>query len=186
MSDGPVLALVVAAARNGVIGRDGALPWRLPSDLKRFRALTLGRPVVMGRRTYQSIGRALPGRPNLVITRDTGFAAPGVRVFSGLDPALAAARAIALATGAPEVCVIGGADIYAQTLPLAGRVHLTEVDLAPEGDAHFCLPDPDSWHETAREVVAAGPGDACGFTVRRLDRRDPGPRPGPRRRSGPA
>lgn len=164
------VTLVVAAARNGVIGRGGALPWRLPSDLKRFKALTLGKPVVMGRKTFQSIGRPLPGRPNLVITRDVAFDAPGIRVFPGLDPALAAARAMAAQAQISEVCVIGGADVYAQALPLAARIHLTRVDLAPDGDAYFPEPDPAVWIEVAREDVAAGPGDDCGFSLITLER----------------
>lgn len=168
------VTLVVAAARNGVIGRGGALPWRLPSDLNRFKALTLGKPVVMGRKTFQSIGRPLPGRPNLVITRDAGFDAPGIRVFSGLDPALAAARAMAAEAGVPEVCVIGGAEIYAQALPLAARIQLTRVDLAPDGDAVFPEPDPAVWVEVAREDVAAGPGDDCGFSLVTLERSQTG------------
>ncbi len=164
------VTLVVAAARNGVIGRGGALPWRLPSDLKRFKALTLGKPVLMGRKTFQSIGRPLPGRPNLVISRDVGFDAPGIRVFSGLDSALAAAQAMAAEAGVGEVCVIGGAEIYAQALPLAGRIHLTRVDLAPEGDAVFPEPDPAVWVEVAREDVPAGAGDDCGFSLVTLER----------------
>lgn len=168
------VTLVVAVARNGVIGREGQLPWRLPSDLKRFKALTLGKPVVMGRKTFQSIGRPLPGRPNLVITRDPAFDAPGIQVFSGLDPALAAARAIAAGAGqgagASEVCVIGGGEIYAQALPLASRIYLTRVDLAPDGDAVFPDLDPAVWVEVAREDVAAGPGDDGSFSLLTLER----------------
>jgi dihydrofolate reductase len=172
MADGadiPV-SLVVAMGRNRVIGRGGGLPWRLPSDLARFKALTLGKPVVMGRKTFQSIGRPLPGRANIVITRDPQVLAPGCRVVSGLDPALGAGRQIARETGAEEVCVIGGAEIYAQALPLAHILHLTEVDAAPDGDAWFAPLDPAQWQEVARETVAPGPRDDCGFTVRRLER----------------
>ncbi|MBY0562537.1 MAG: dihydrofolate reductase [Hyphomonadaceae bacterium] len=164
------LTLVVAVAKNGVIGRDGALPWRLSSDLKRFKAATMGKPVLMGRKTWESLPkRPLPGRANLVLTRDASFVAEGARVFSSLDAMLAAGRAIAQASGADEVCVIGGAQVYEATLPLADRIVLTEVNLEPEGNARLDL-DLSRWRDVSREAVARGPNDEADFLVRVLER----------------
>jgi dihydrofolate reductase len=145
------LTLIAAVAENGVIGRDNGLPWRLPGDLKRFKALTLGKPVIMGRRTFASIGRPLPERLNIVITRDASARFDGVSMAHSLEEALAAAEK----AGASEAMVIGGAEIYALALPLADRLELTEVAAAPEGDAFFPPFDRTGWRETARERVAA-------------------------------
>lgn len=141
------ITLAVAAADNGVIGRAGALPWRLPEDLRRFKAATLGKPVLMGRRTFESIGRALPGRLNIVLTRRPGWqpADPAVRVAADLDAALA------IAGDASEVMVIGGSEIYALALPRASRILLTEVHASPEGDAYLPPIDRSAWREVARE-----------------------------------
>jgi dihydrofolate reductase len=164
------LSLVVAVAKNGVIGRGGALPWRLPSDMKRFVAATLGKPVVMGRRTWESLHRRpLPGRQNLVLTRDARYVAEGGWVYTDLAAMLAAARAMAAASGVDEICVIGGAQVFQATLPLADRIVLTEVNLTPEGDARLDL-DLAGWREAAREHVAAGRQDDADFTVRVLER----------------
>lgn len=165
------LTLVVARARNGVIGKDGALPWRMPSDLKHFKAATLGKPVLMGRRTWDSLGRPLPGRANLVVTRSPAARAPGAWVFSDLAAARAAAAAMAEAAGVDEVCVIGGAALYAETLPLADRIVLTEVDLAPEGDVVLPPIDERVFVETARTLLPQGPKDDAAAVVRILDRR---------------
>jgi dihydrofolate reductase len=134
--------IVVAAARNGVIGRSGDMPWRLPSDLKYFKALTLGKPVVMGRRTWDSIGRPLPGRPNIVVTRDTEFSAEGALVTRSLDEALALAREKAAVLETDEVCIIGGGQIYREALVFADVVHLTVVEADIDGDTRF--PDIDA------------------------------------------
>lgn len=163
----PRLSLVVAQGRNRVIGAAGGLPWHLAGDMRHFRRVTLGKPVVMGRKTWASIGRPLPGRANLVVTRDTGFQAPGALVHSSLGAALAAGRAIALQSGADEVCVIGGAEIYAQTLPLADRLHVTDVDAAPEGDALFPEIDPALWRLMAEERHEPGPQDDHPYVIRR-------------------
>lgn len=166
----PKLTLVVAVAKNGVIGRDGNLPWRLSSDMKRFKAATMGKPVLMGRKTWDSLPRKpLPGRQNLVLTRDADFAADGAWVYTDLDAMLAAARAMAEAAGVEEACVIGGAQLYNAVLPQADRINLTEVNLAPEGDAHLNL-DLSQWREVSRENVAAGPNDDADFVVRILER----------------
>ncbi|HVZ98729.1 MAG TPA: dihydrofolate reductase [Caulobacterales bacterium] len=168
----PRLTLVAAIARNGVIGRNGGLPWRLSSDMKRFKAATMGKPVLMGRKTWESLPkRPLPGRPNLVLSRDRAFRAAGGWTYSKLDALLSAAAAMAEAGGAGEMCVIGGALLYAETLPLADRIILTAVDLAPEGDAVFPKLEAADWMQVSREDVAKGEGDDAAFTVRVLDRR---------------
>lgn len=138
--------LIVAVAENGVIGREGAMPWRIPEDLKRFKAITMGHPIVMGRKTWASLGRPLPGRENIVITRQKDLDAPGAHVVHSLREALdhAAAR------GATDVFVIGGGEIYRQALPLAHVAHVTRVHARIEGDVTFPLLDPD-WRETTRE-----------------------------------
>ena len=133
----PTLCLIVAAAANGVIGRNGRMPWHLRAELRYFRQRTLGKPVIMGRKTFQSIGKPLPGRHNIVITRDAAFNAPGAEIVSSLDAAIAAALVAAATSNASEIMVIGGADIFRQALPLAARVYLTRVDAHPTGDAVF-------------------------------------------------
>jgi len=158
------VVLLAAVAENGVIGRDNALPWRLSSDLKRFKALTMGKPVVMGRKTYQSIGKPLPGRTNIVVTRDRNFAAPGVIAAGGIDAALAVARDDALQRGAGEIVVIGGTDIFLQTMPLADRLEITHVHAKPEGDTFFPPIDAKVWRETARSKHPAGPHDEADFS----------------------
>lgn len=165
------LTLVVARARNGVIGKDGALPWRMPSDLKHFKAATLGKPVLMGRRTWDSLGRPLPGRDNVVVTRAARARAPGAWLFSDLAVARAAAAAMAEAAGADEVCVIGGGALYAETMSVADRIVVTEVDLAPNGDVVLPPIDETRFVETARTVLPQGPKDDAAAVVRVLDRR---------------
>lgn len=164
------IALVVAVARNGVIGRGGTLPWRMSSDLKLFRRLTMGKPLVMGRRTFASLGRPLDGRDNVVVTRDAGFAVDGVEAFGDLAAALDRGRALARERGVGEVMVIGGADIYAQVLPGADRLYLTEVDAVPDGDTWFPSLDRAAWHEIAREALPRGPRDDHDATLVVLDR----------------
>jgi len=162
--DGIRLSLVVAAGRNGVIGVGGGLPWHISSDLKRFKALTMGKPILMGRRTWESIGRPLPGRDNIVVTRDAAFSADGVHAAASLEAGLALAAKLAAARGADEVAIIGGAEIYAQTLPEADIVHMTEVDAAPQGDAYFPALDPALWEATSRVKGERGPRDDHDFT----------------------
>ena len=162
-----ILSLLVARARNGVIGQGGAIPWRLGTDMRRFKATTMGKPVIMGRRTWDSFPqRPLPGRPNLVLSRDANFRAEGAWTFSALAPALAAARAM---NGA-EICIIGGGVLYDETLPIADRIYLTEVDAAPQGDAFFPAFDETAFRESARESFPVGPRDAHAFVIRTLDR----------------
>lgn len=151
------LVLVVARARNGVIGNNGALPWRLPADLKRFKAMTVGKPVIMGRKTFDSIGKPLPGRHNIILTRDRGWRADGVTTAANLAEAVAAAGLDPRAR-ADAIMVIGGAQIYAEALPSATRIELTEVDAEPEGDTVFPPLDPARWREIARESYPATDG----------------------------
>jgi dihydrofolate reductase len=160
-----MLVLVAAVAENGVIGQGGRLPWRLKSDLAHFRSVTIGRPVVMGRKTYLSIGKPLTGRTNIVVSREPGFAVPGTIVAASLDAALAAARGDALRRGVTEIVVIGGADIYRQTMAAAHRLVITHVDLRPQGDATFPRIDPGIWKELSRSEHPAGPGDEASFAV---------------------
>lgn len=165
------LVHVVAMGENGVIGRDQGLPWRMPSDLKRFRALTWGKPILMGRHTFNSIGRALPGRISVVIGTDPAFTPPqDVRLGRDLDQALALAETAADELGADEIMVIGGRRVFAQTLPLTARVELTLVHLSPQGDVWMPPYDPRHWIEVAREGPLQGPGDEAPATYITLDR----------------
>lgn len=147
----PLISLAVAMDRGGVIGRDGTLPWHITEDLRHFKALTWGKPIVMGRRTFEAIGRPLPGRHNIVVSRTPGFQAPGCTVTASVDQALAAAGEV------PEVVVIGGGVVYAETLPLAGRLYITLVHAEVEGDTWFPHYDPADWRECERE----GPFDSA-------------------------
>ena len=164
------IALVVAMAENRVIGADGGLPWRLSSDLKYFKQVTMGKPIVMGRKTFASIGRPLPGRDNIVITRSAGFEADGVRVAGDVASALSLAHTLAKEKGANEICIIGGGEIYRQTLPMADRVYLTEVHMTVEGDTVFPDLDPSDWREVSREAHEAGEKDSADFSLVVLDR----------------
>lgn len=167
---GVPVALILARADNGVIGRAGGLPWHLSGDLKFFKARTLGKPVVMGRKTYQSIGRPLPGRPNLVVTRDAAFRPKGVEVFADVEAALDRARALAVQLGAEEIMVIGGGEIYALTLPLARRIYLTEVHARPEGDTTFPDLDPAEWREVRRDPPVSGGAGQPDYSIVILER----------------
>lgn len=164
MNDGtkPVkIEMVVAIARNGIIGSDGDMPWRLSTDLKRFKAITLGCPVIMGRKTFQSIGKPLPGRSNVVVTRDAEFAAEGVEAVTSPDAARVLAQERARSDGAESVFVIGGGEIYRQMLPQANRLHVTFVDAEPEGDTRFPEIDETTWEVEHAEDVPAGPKDSA-------------------------
>lgn len=168
MTHHPRIAFVVAVARNGVIGAKGDLPWRISSDLKRFKQITMGKPVIMGRKTWESLPkRPLAGRLNIVITRDRAYEAQGATVVASIDEALAAVRQ----AKPDEICVIGGSEIFRQFLPVADRLYLTEVDLAPEGDAVFPPLDFSQWTETSREVHPRAENDDAGFVLRVLDRK---------------
>lgn len=161
----PVVSLIVAMDRNRVIGAGGRLPWHIPADLKRFRRLTLGHHVIMGRKTWESIGRPLPGRTNIVLTRQAGFRAEGACVVSSLDDALR------LAAGDTEVFVIGGTEVYALALPRAQRAYVTEIDAAFGGDTWFPALPANEWREVARETqraTATGEPDLAYITYERV------------------
>ena len=158
------VVIVAAVARNGVIGGGNRLLWRLSSDLKRFKVITLGKPLLMGRKTFESIGKPLPGRETIVITRDPAFHVPGVQVAADIDSGFALASEAAARMSADAIIVAGGGDIYAQTLPLATRLEITEVNLTPEGDTYFPALDPQSWREINREDHEPGPGDEAAFS----------------------
>lgn len=165
------LALVAAVADNGVIGRGNRLIWRLKSDLRRFRDLTWGKPLLMGRKTYESIGRPLPGRETIVLTRDPAFAAESVYVAHGWDEAVAKSEALAEGMGAFEIAVVGGAEIYALALPCARRLYLTQVHAEPGGDTFFPPFDRSAYREVRRTDHPAGPDDEHPFTFIDLERR---------------
>ena len=167
MHERPV-ELVYAVARNGVIGRNNAMPWRLPSDLKHFKKATLGNPVIMGRKTFESIGRPLPGRTNIVVTRDPGYAADGIVVAPSPVDALALAREI---EGARAISVIGGAEIYRQLLPNADRLVVTHVEAEPSGDTTMPPIDPAKWVERSREAGEPHPNDSAPVAFAVYERR---------------
>jgi dihydrofolate reductase len=169
------LVLVAAVADNGVIGQGGGMPWRLKSDLRHFRATTKGKPVVMGRKTYRAIGKPLPGRTNIVVSRDRSFAAPGIVAAANIEAALDVARADALRRGAAAIAIIGGADIYTQTIARADRLVITHVQLRPQGDARFPVIDPAMWTAVSRTGHAPGPDDAAGFAIVVYERRAAAP-----------
>ena len=160
----PQIVLVVAVADNGVIGSRGALPWRLKSDIQRFKAITTGKPVVMGRKTFASIGRPLPGRTNIVVTRDANFRAAGAVVTTSFAEARAVAWGDALRRSAAEIAVIGGAEIYQQWMDVADRLEVTEVHARPEGDTYFAAINAAGWQEVARVRNPAGPDDSADFS----------------------
>jgi dihydrofolate reductase len=151
------LCLIAALAQNRVIGRDNQMPWHLPADLKHFKALTLGKPIIMGRKTWDSLGRPLPGRLNLVVSRQPGLALEGAEVFPSLDAALVRAEAWAREQGADELMLIGGAQLYTQALEQADRLYLTRVELCPEGDAWFPAFNQADWQ---RETLEQHPASA--------------------------
>jgi dihydrofolate reductase len=169
----PHIVFIVAVAENGVIGANGAMPWRLKSDLQRFKALTVGRPVVMGRTTFASIGRPLPRRTNIVVTRDRDFREAGVVVTNTIADAMAIATGDALRRFATEIAVIGGAEIYAQWMDRADRLEITEVHARPDGDTRFAAIDARDWEEAARVRNSAGADDSADFSYVTFRRRKP-------------
>jgi dihydrofolate reductase len=159
-----MLSIIVAVADNGVIGSGNQLPWRLPDDLKRFKALSLGKPIVMGRKTFDSIGRPLPGRLNVVISRQPGLEIPGCTVVTSIDAAIAAAQPV------PEIVIVGGADIYRQVLPQVQIIHLTRVHANVDGDVLFPELKEQQWREVAKEYHPADERHAHAFTFSTLER----------------
>jgi dihydrofolate reductase len=168
-----LISLIVAVAENGVIGRNGTLPWRLSSDLKTFRRLTMGKPIVMGRKTFQSLGKPLDGRDNIVLSSDPFFEPQGASVVDSLGAALTLARVLAATRGADEIMIIGGADIFRAALPAADRIYWTEVKAAPAGDVLFPVFDLNEWTEVSREDLPRGPRDDHGAVLKVLERAPP-------------
>lgn len=166
----PSIALVVAMGQNRAIGRDGQLPWRLRSDMKFFRDVTMGKPIVMGRRTFESLPRVLDGRLNVVLTRDPSFSAADIVSVSSLEAGLEAAKTWAGAQGSDEIAVIGGEGVFRAAIPLADRIYLTEVHAAPEADTWFPELDQDAWREVSRDAFQAGPKDDHDFSIVVLER----------------
>jgi dihydrofolate reductase len=161
----PLVSIIVATDERGAIGRDGGLPWRLPDDLKRFKALTMGKPIVMGRKTWDSIGKPLPGRHNIVVSRQSGFDVPGVTLAASLDEALIAAGDV------PEVCIIGGAEIYRLALPRTNLIHLTRVHAVVDADTFFPELQAAEWEEVVVEALPADARHAFAFSFVELRRR---------------
>lgn len=167
------ITLIAAIGENRVIGDNGRIPWRLPSDFAFFKARTLGKPVIMGRKTFESIGKPLPGRTNLVVSRQPGYQPDGVIVISSLDAALLHAETIATADNASEIIVAGGGEIYREALPRADRLVITHVALAPDGDARFPAIDAAAWQVVEEPVVSRTERDSADFCVKIYHRRLP-------------
>ena len=166
------IAIIVAAAENDIIGRLGQMPWRMPSDLRHFRRLTLGKPVIIGRKTFQSIGGPLDGRDTIVVTRDPGFTADGVLVATSLEGAIALARACATARSSHELIIAGGGELYRLALPIADRIYLTRIHATPDGDATFPALDPNQWQEVTRAPLTTTPKDEFAAEVLVLQRHE--------------
>ncbi|MBX3496787.1 MAG: dihydrofolate reductase [Parvibaculum sp.] len=168
---GAHVCFVVAIADNGVIGRDNGLPWRLSGDMAHFKRLTMGKPVIMGRKTWESLPtKPLPGRTNIVVTRDAAYVAEGAEIAMSASAALALGRALAAQAGADEIMVIGGAQLYAETFDRADRLYITEVHAAPEGDVRFPAFDRRQWREVSREHHKAGEKDSADYSIVVLER----------------
>jgi len=167
------ISMIAAVARNGVIGAHNAMPWRLPSDFAFFKRTTMGKPLVMGRKTFESIGKPLPGRINIVVTRQAGYQPEGVLVFSDLAAAIGHAQSMAAADGHGEVFIGGGGEIYNEAMPLADRLYITHVDLAPEGEARFPVIDPDAWEAVEEPDVPLTGKDSATFRTVIYARREP-------------
>jgi dihydrofolate reductase len=167
------IVLIVAVADNGVIGAGGAIPWRLRTDQQRLKAMTMGRPIVMGRKTFLSLRRPLPGRTNIVMTRDADFRGPGAVVTTSLSDASAVAAGDALRRSVTEIAVIGGSEIYAQWMDIADRLEITEVHARPAGDTYLAAIDLADWEEVARVRNPSGPDDSAEFSYVTYRRRSP-------------
>lgn len=165
------VALIAAVAENGVIGADRGIPWKIPSDMAFFKRMTMGKPIVMGRKQFETVGKPLPGRTNIVVTRQKGYQPDGVLVMDSLEAAIDHARTIARADAAGEVMVIGGGEIYAQAMALADKLYISHVALAPEGDTFFPPIDPSLWEVVGEPEVPLTGRDGAAFSVRVYARR---------------
>jgi dihydrofolate reductase len=167
------VAMIAAVGENGVIGSDGAIPWRLPTDFAHFKRTTMGKPLIMGRRTFESIGKPLPGRTNIVVTRQSAYQPDDVLVVHSLAEAIDRARQIAVADGVDEIMIGGGGEIYREALPLAQRLYVTHVAASPSGDAGFPRIDPKQWEVEAEPELLRSERDSADFTVKVYRRREP-------------
>lgn len=166
----PRLSLIAAIGKNGIIGRGNELPWRIKSEMQYFKRTTVGKPIVMGRKSFESLGKPLLDRTNIIVSRNADYQVEGCVTVASLDEGLATARSVAARDGVDEIFIGGGAEIYRQTLPLADRLYLTEVHLAPEGDTSFPAFDRSQWREIKREFHAAQPGESADYTITVLER----------------
>jgi dihydrofolate reductase len=164
------ISLILAVSRNGVIGRDGAIPWRMSTDMRRFRQLTLGKPIIMGRKQYDSVGKPLDGRDNIVVTRNPAFSVSGVHAVPDIDHAIVLAEELARQRGADEIMIIGGAQIYTLALPRATRIYLSRVEAQVTGDVVFDIPDLQQWRTVSSQYLAAGEKDEHPHTFTILER----------------
>lgn len=165
------IAMIAGVAENGVIGSDQSIPWRVPSDMAFFKKTTMGKPIVMGRKQYETVGRPLPGRANIVITRQRGYAPDGVLVFHTIEAALAEARKIATADGVDEIMIIGGGELYTQLMDRADRLYITHIDLSPSGDVRFPAIASEDWAVVDLPEVAPSPKDEATYRVKVYERR---------------
>lgn len=166
-----VVAMIAGVAENNVIGSGGRIPWRIPSDMAFFRRTTMGKPIIMGRKQYETVGRPLPGRTNVVVSRQQGYQPEGVIVINDLAAAIEHGKAIAEADGVVEVMIIGGGEIYAQAMPSAGRLYVSHITLAPDGDVVFPAIDPAVWRVSDEPPVEASPNDEAPFHIRIYERK---------------
>jgi dihydrofolate reductase len=165
------IAMIAGVAQNGVIGSEQTIPWRIPSDMAFFKKTTLGKPIVMGRKQYETVGRPLPGRTNIVVTRQRGYQPDGVLVVHDIDAALEKAKEIAAADGVDEIMIIGGGELYAQLMDRADRLYITDIDLSPEGDVRFPAIAPEQWTVVDLPEVAPSPKDEASYRVKVYERR---------------
>jgi len=165
------IAMIAAVAENGVIGSDQTIPWRIPSDQQFFKRTTLGKPMIMGRKQFETVGRPLPGRTNIVVTRQQGYQPEGTLVFASIEAALAAASDIAAADGVDEIMIIGGGELYAQLIGLADRLYISHVDLHPEGDVRFPAIDPEDWAVIDLPEITPSEKDSAAYRVKVYERR---------------
>jgi dihydrofolate reductase len=165
------IAMIAGVAENGVIGSDQTIPWRVPSDMAFFKRMTMGKPIVMGRKQFETVGKPLPGRTNIVITRQRGYQPEGVLVFHDVETALEQARRIAQADGVDEIMIIGGGELYAQLMERADRLYITHIDLHPAGDVRFPAIAPEQWAVIDLPEVTPSPRDEASYRVKVYERR---------------
>jgi dihydrofolate reductase len=168
------ISMIAAVAENGVIGAGQAIPWRIPSDFAYFKATTMGKPLIMGRKQFETVGKPLPGRTNIVVTRQQGYQPGGTLVFSSIDAALAEAQYIAAADGVDEIMIIGGGELYAQLMPQADRLYISHVALNPEGDVRFPEIDPRQWEVVREPQIVPSEKDSATYRVKVYERRKAG------------